>query len=68
MEANELASLTGIGIEMSVFISSGSTITIRFQSDTSNERSGFSLEYSAGMCDPEIKHIAQSLYLMQTIL
>ena len=50
-EANELASLTGTGLETSIFTSSGSAITIRFQSDLSTERSGFSLEYSAGMCD-----------------
>ena len=51
MEANELASLTGTGLETSIFTSSGSAITIRFQSDSSTEGSGFSLEYGAGMCD-----------------
>ena len=56
-EAKELASLTGTGLETSIFTSSGSAITIRFQSDGSGQRSGFSLEYSAGMFDIEIKQI-----------
>ena len=54
-EANELATLTGTGLETSIFTSTGRAITIRFQSDVDNQRSGFSLQYSSGVFSVEIK-------------
>merc|ERR1712001_559379 len=47
VEAQLSAELTGTELTTSIFTSSGSAITIQMQSDGSEQRIGFSLEYSA---------------------